>query len=293
VFLREAGSGRRVASPVPLLLAALSSVTFGVADFAGGLATRRAPALTVVVGVYGIGLVGIVAMGPIFGGSPAAADLWWGVAAGAAGSLGLVLYYHALATTRMTVAAPVAAVVGALAPVVFGVVVGERPVPLAWVGIAFALPALLLIGAGGRETRTVDGPARAVVFGVVTGTMFGLFGIFISRSSADSGMWPLVTGRLSSTVLMVAIALAFGRPLIAPRSVLAPVVLAGVLDIIANVMFLAAVRMELLSLVAVIMAMYPASTVALARIVLGERVDRVQAAGMALAVVALTLIMLA
>jgi drug/metabolite transporter (DMT)-like permease len=278
---------------MPLLLAALSSVTFGVADFAGGLATRRAPALTVVVGVYGIGLVGVVALGPIFGGDPTVSDLWWGASAGVAGSLGLVLYYHALATTRMAVTAPVSAVVGALAPVVFGVLVGERPLPLAWVGIGFALPAVLLIGAGRRETRAVDGRARAVLLGVVTGTLFGLFGILISRSAEGSGMWPLVTSRLSSTVLMVAVAVAFGRPVIAPRSVLVPVVLAGVLDIFANVMFLVAVRMELLSLVAVIMAMYPASTVALARIVLGERVDRVQAAGLGLAVVALALIMLA
>jgi drug/metabolite transporter (DMT)-like permease len=278
---------------VPLLLAALSSLTFGVADFAGGLATRRAPAITVVVGVYGIGLVGIVALGPVFGGSPEASDLLWGAAAGVAGSLGLVLYYHALATTRMAVAAPVAAVVGALAPVVFGVLVGERPLPLAWVGIGFALPAVLLIGAGGRETRAVDGPARAAVLGVVTGVLFGLFSILISRSGDGSGMWPLVTSRLSSTVLMVVVAVALGRPLLAPRRVLGPVALAGVLDVIANVLFLTAVRMELLSLVAVIMAMYPASTVALARIVLGERVDRVQAAGIALAVLALTLIVLA
>jgi drug/metabolite transporter (DMT)-like permease len=278
---------------MPLILAALSSVTFGVADFAGGLATRRAPAITVVVGVNGIGLAGILVAAPFFGGSPGAADLLWGAGAGMAGSLGLVLYYHALATTRMAVAAPVAAVVGAVTPVVFGVIVGERPVPLAWVGITLALPAVLLIGAGARETRAAHGPALAAFYGVVTGTLFGLFGILLSRSAEGSGVWPLVTARLASSVLMIGVALIAGRPLIAARRVAGPVTVAGVLDIIANVLFLIAVRRELLSLVAVIMAMYPASTVALARIVLGEQVDRVQAAGMSLAVGAVALIMLA
>lgn len=278
---------------MPLLLAAISSITFGVADFAGGLATRKAPVLTVVVGVYGIGMVGILVAAPFFGGEPGAADLWWGAGSGLAGALGLVFYYHALATTRMSVAAPVAAVVGALTPVVFGVVIGERPVPVAWVGVGLALPAVLLIGAGGRETRASDGPARAVALGVLTGTLFGLFGILISRTGEASGMWPLVTARASSTVLLVGAAIVAGRPLIASRRVAIPVILAGILDIVANVLFLVAVRRELLSLVAVIMAMYPASTVALARVVLGERVDRVQAAGMLLAVVAVTLIMVA
>jgi drug/metabolite transporter (DMT)-like permease len=278
---------------VPLLLAALSSVTFGVADFAGGLATRRVPALTVVVGVYGIGLGGIIVAAPLLGGSPASADLWWGASAGLAGSTGLVLYYHALATTRMSVTAPVAAMVGALTPVLFGVAVGERPLPLAWVGVLLALPAVLLIGAGRRETRAVHGPARAVAFGAVTGTLFGLFGILLSRSAEASGMWPLVTARASSTVLMVTVALSLGRPLIARGGVGRLVVIAGVLDLVANGLFLVAVRRELLALVAVIMSMYPASTVALARVVLGEHVDRVQGAGMALAVVAVALIMLA
>jgi len=278
---------------MPFFLAALSSITFGVADFAGGMATRRAPSLTVTTGVYTVGAVGIFFVIPFVGGSASTTDLVWGALAGFAGSLGLVIYYHALATTRMAVAAPVAAVVGSLVPVVFGVVVGERPAAMAWVGVALALPAVVLIGTGNRATRAADTPARAVGLGLGSGVLFGLFGVFLSRSAEGSGLWPLASARVSATVMMVVITIIAGRALIATGVAGRLVLLAGVLDLFANILFLTAVRLELLSLVAVIMSMYPAATVALARIVLDEQIDRIQAFGMALAVAALTLIVLA
>lgn len=278
---------------MPLFLAALSSLTFGVADFLGGLATRRAPALTVTVGVNAIGLTGVAVAVVIVGGSAGSADLVWGALAGICGSLGLVVYYHALATTRMSVAAPVAAVMGALSPVAFGILAGERPSLLAWIGIAVALPAVVLIGAGNRATRSADTPFRAVMLGLASGTLFGFFGIFLSRSAAESGMWPLLSARGAALTLMVVVTLSMGRPLIPTGGAGRLTAAAGVLDLLANIMFLIAVRLELLALVSVIMSMYPAATVSLARFVLHERIDRTQTVGMVLAAVALTLIVLA
>lgn len=278
---------------MPLILAAISSLTFGVADFLGGLATRRAPAITVTVGVNAIGLVGVGLAVLFVGGSAGPVDLVWGALAGICGSLGLVVYYHALATTRMAVAAPVAAVIGALAPVIFGVMVGERPSLLAWIGVGLALPAVVLIGAGNRATRAADTPMRAVLLGLFSGTLFGFFGIFLSRSATDSGMWPLMSARGAALCLVVVVALSRGRPLVATGRSGSLTVWAGVLDLLANIMFLIAVRLELLALVAVIMSMYPAATVSLARLVLHERIDRTQAVGMALAAVALVLIVVA
>jgi drug/metabolite transporter (DMT)-like permease len=260
-----------------------------VGDFAGALAARRSPAVTVVVGAHFTGLVGLAACAPFFGdGFAPATDLGWGALAGLGGSIGIAFLYHGLATTRMSVIAPVAAVVGTAVPVVFGVITGERPASLAWVGMALAVPALLLIPARRRDADPSS--TAALGYGVVVGVFLGLFGILISQTGAASGVWPLLAARLASVTLMAVVALAAGRPVVATRPAWALVACAGVLDTAANVLFLLAVRVELLSLVAVIVSLYPASTVALARGVLGERINRVQGAGMALAVAAVALI---
>jgi len=276
---------------VPLLLATLSSLIFGVGDFAGAMAARRTPAVTVVVGAHLAGFVGLMAAAPFFGeGVPALTDLGWGALAGAGGSIGIALLYHALATTRMGVTAPIAALVGTAVPVAFGVVIGERPATLAWAGMALALPAMLLISA----RRSTDAPSLpAVVYGLVVGVLFGLFGIVISRTSSASGVWPLLSARGASVILMIAVARGSHRPVVAERRAWSLVSATGLLDTTANVLFLLAVRAELLSLVAMIMSLYPASTVSLARLILGERIRRVQGVGMGLAVAAVTLIAVA
>jgi drug/metabolite transporter (DMT)-like permease len=278
---------------VPLLLATLSSVIFGVGDFTGAMAARRSPAVTVVVGAHVTGLLGLAVAAPFFGdGFAPVQDLGWGIAAGLGGSIGVAVLYHALARTPMSVTASVAALVGTAAPVLFGVAIGERPAPLAWVGMAVALPALLLIP-GGRRDASGRRSLAGLGYGTAVGLFFGVFGICISRTGSASGVWPLFSARSASVVLMSLVVLISRRPLVAPRAAVPWVVATGVLDSAANVLFLLAVRVELLSLVAVITSLYPASTVALARVVLGERVGRIQALGMVLAVAAVSLIAMA
>jgi drug/metabolite transporter (DMT)-like permease len=273
---------------MPLLLAGLASIVFGVADFVGGFVTRRAPAITVVWGSQLLSLGAVVALAPFFSdGIAAGSSLGWGAAAGAAGAFGLVIFYHALATTRVAVVASVAAVVGTAAPVLFGVVIGERPAPVAWAGMALAIPALLLLPSGERDSGRAD---RAVWLGIITGVCFALFGIMISRTGSESGLWPLAWARMASVVLLTVTALATGRPLLAPRPTWRFVAAAGLFDMAGNVLFLLAVRRELLSLVAVIMSLYPVSTIALARLVFGERVARRQIAGLGVAALAVALI---
>ncbi len=275
---------------MPLLLAGLSSLVFGVADFVGGLATRRAPAVTVVWGAQVVGMVAVTAIAPAFGsGFAVGGGLLWGAGGGIAASIGLVLLYHALATTRISVAAPVAAVVGTVLPVLFGIFIGERPEAIAWLGMVLAAPAVVLLSVG----RPDSGPAlRAAWLGALAGAAFALFGILISRSGSDTGMWPLVAARLSSVVLLGTLVLLMGRPLLAARSTWSMIATSALLDTAGNVLFLLAVRRELLSLVAVIMSLYPATTIALARVVLGERVVRRQWVGLVLAAVAVVLIAL-
>lgn len=279
---------------MPLLLAAFASVTFGVADFVGGFATRRTPAVTVVAGSHVIALGAILALGPFFGqGFPPASDLAWGFAGGMAGSVGLAVFYHALATTRIGVAAPVASVVSTAVPVLFGIVTGERPAAIAWVGILLAIPAMLLLPATGSADPSGLKGHRAAVLGAIAGVGFGLFGIFMSLTGAESGLWPLAGARFGSLALMAVVVAVMKVPFLPGRAAWPAVAGAGVLDMAANVLFLLAIRQELLSLVAVIMSFYPASTIALARVVLGERTVSRQLLGLGLAGVAVTLIAIA
>ena len=279
---------------MPLILAALGSVTFGVADFVGGMATRRTRAVTVVAGSHVIALAMIFGLGPFFSeGAPPFADLAWGFVAGLAGAVGLAVFYHALATTRIGVAAPVASVVSTLTPVLFGVVSGERPEALAWMGMVLAIPAMLLIPATASADPHSRTGHRAALLGSIAGLGFGLFGILISRTGAESGLWPLAGSRIGSLALMAILVPALKARFLPERRAWPMVAAAGILDMTANVFFLLAVREELLSLVAVIMSFYPASTIVLARVVLDERTVRRQLAGLALAGVAVTLIAIA
>lgn len=280
-------------SLMPFLLAGLSSLTFGVADFFGGMASRRSPAVSVVLLSQLVAGTGVVIAAPIFAAVPGASDFAWGAAAGIAGSIGLVLFYHALATTRIGVTAPVTAVLGTATPVLFGIWDGERPASLAWGGMVLALVAIVLIALpSGEESNGLVGGWRAVTLGAIAGVAFGLFGVLISRTSDASGLWPLVGSRSASVLMLFLIVLALRKPVI-PTEARGLSIVAGILDMIANVMFLLAIRRELLSLVAVIMAMYPVSTISLARLVLHERIGRVQAGGLGLGAIGVILIVLA
>lgn len=276
---------------MPVLFAAVASAMFGVADFIGGVATRRAAAVSVVVGSQLAGLVVVAVAAPLAGGTAGRADLMWGAAAGLSGAGAIAAFYHAIATTRVGVAAPVGAVVSTLLQVVFGLAVGERPAPIAWLGVALALPAVVLITAGGDRSdagRAVT--RRALVLGTVTGIGFGLFGVFISRTGDDTGLWPLLGARGASILLMAAVAIWLGRPLLPGRAVAGMAAVAGSMDMTANVFYLLSIRRGLLSLVSVVLSLYPAVTLLLARSVLGERVVVVQGAGLILAVAGVSLI---
>jgi drug/metabolite transporter (DMT)-like permease len=277
---------------MPFLLAGLSSLTFGVADFLGGMASRRAPVVSVVLLSQLVAGAGIVVVAPLVAAVPQASDFGWGAAAGVAGTFGLVVFYRALSTTRIGVAAPVTALFGTVTPVVFGFWDGERPALLAWLGIAFAVVAIVLVTRPPSEVladRTGD--ANAVLLGSVAGVGFGLFGVLISRTSDTSGVWPLVGARATSVTLLLIAVVVMRHPVVRIQG-RGLAVGAGSLDMIANIFFLVAIRQELLSLVAVIMAMYPASTISLARIVLHERIGRAQAAGFGLGAIGMTLIVI-
>lgn len=269
---------------MPVFLAALAALSWGTADFIGGLASRQAPARSVVVYSQLVGL-GMAALGaPLLGGDPTPLDFIWGGAAGLLGSFGLVALYTALAGGKISVVAPVSGVISAGVPLLFGLLIGERPASTAVAGMVVALVAIWLVSAG------EDLAASGVGLALVSGAGFAGFAIVIGQTSDTSGVWPLIPARASSILLIVAFSLLTSGSIRPPRKVGGLVAASGLGDMVANMLFLTASHLGLLSIAAVVSSMFPAPTVLLGRFVLHEQVRPAQWVGLALALVAVALI---
>lgn len=279
-----------------LVLGLSAGIVYGVADFVGGLASRRAPLLPVLLVSQLFGTVLLLLAFPFIVEGPATFDaLAWGAAAGTAGAGGVTLLYRGLSRGRMSIVAPATSVNAASIPVIFGLASGERPGWLAITGVVTSLVAIAFVS---RTREEADAPRRkftdepGLLDAVGAGICFGLFFICLSFAPEDSSMWPLAGARLASLSLFVLAAVATRTSVRPPRGSLRIIAAAGLLDVAANLLYLLATREGLLSLVAVLTSLYPASTVLLARVVLGERMVRTQLAGLGLAAAGVTLIAL-
>ena len=275
------------------LLALLSAVAYGAADFLGGVAARRATTIGAVVVSQAAGLAALTLVMPLLPSAHiSAVDVVWGAVAGLAGSLGVALLYHGLAVGPMSVVAPVTAICAVLIPVAAGVFLGERLSATSAVGIALAMAAVALLGRDGHHENGMLALLRSRGFrlAVLSGAAIGCFLVALERTSADAGLWPLAVSRTVSTLLFGGFALATGRAATVPRPARAPALACGAVDMVANALYLLAVHQGQLSVVATLASLYPASTVMLARIVLGERLSPWQLVGVGCAVVAVVLI---
>jgi uncharacterized membrane protein len=216
-------------------------------------------------------------------------DFGWGAAAGISGGTGLIFLYRGLSRSRMGVVAPVAAGVGAMVPAVFGLLTGERPTPVALVGVGVALVAIFIVG---WPTGPVGSSDRLIGTreAVTAGFAFGAFFIFLPFAADTSGVWPLVGARTGSLALIWLLLLVLPGGVSIRRETNLLVLGAGVLDSLANALFLYSTRGGLLTLVAVLSSLYPAATVLLARLVLHERLSRLQIGGVALTLLGMALI---
>jgi len=282
-----------------VILAVASSLGYGVADFAGGLATRTAPVLRVVAVTAPVSLVADVALLPLLGGRWSAGALGWGAASGLASAAVFALLYQSLALGPMGVLSPVTAVVSAVLPAAVGITEGERLGALGAAGIVLAVAAMIAVSAGTGE-RGRRPSAVALVLAVAAGAAIAAQLVCLNQTPHDSGVLPLIVGRaVSAAVLLGAVGLRRGAALPGaagsgpsglPPPVLRLAVGAGIFDAAANLAFLLAVRSGSLVVVAVITALYPAGTVLLARRFLGERLTRTQFAGLLTAAAAVTIL---
>jgi drug/metabolite transporter (DMT)-like permease len=280
------------------LVALVSAALYGAADFLGGLASRQMKTAAVVATSQASGLVVLLAATLLLPrASPTIGDVAWGMAAGLSGSLGVALLYRALAIGTMGVVAPITAVCAVIIPVLASLVRGVRPGAVVLGGIGLALVAIVLVSqqpaAGPVQVSPVDtsGLPAGVVHALFSGVAIGVFFLLLAEARPESGMWPLVGARAAAVPACVLVALAEGvsmrRLLVRPLTTAAA---AGVVDMTANVLYLVASRMGDLPVAVTLASLYPGSTVILARVVLGERLHRLQLIGMLCAMAAVALI---
>jgi len=277
-----------------LLLAGFAALSYGIADFCGGFAAGRSRLLSVLLLAQLLGLlVAFAGMAMVPQGQPSARDLMWGFAAGLTGSLGLFMLYGGIARSIVAIVSPASAVVGALLPVLFGLLLGERPSALAVLGSGLCLPAILLLTWEGRAPEPGGKPVRtALGYGTLAGLGFGCFFIALSRTRPEAGLWPLVAARAASILAFVVALICTRQPFRVSRNAWAPALAAGSADMGANILFLLASQGGMLTLVAVIASLFPAPTVILARIFLRQRLPATRWAGLALALAGVGLISL-
>ena len=273
-----------------ILCAVAAALFYGVADYSGARATRHAAATSVTFAGQSVALLLLLAIVPLTRAQmPLLIDWMWSGGGGLGGALALVSFYTAMSRGSMTVIAPISAVIGMSIPVIVGLAQGERPAPVAFLGIAMAIAAVALVS-DVLDHHDLPTPWSAIGLAAVAGVGFGLIFVCLNQTSDDIGLWPLVGQRLVS-VPAVGLLILFSRHRQRiPRVVLPLVVLSGVLDTAANGLYLIAVRAGMLSLVSVITALYPVSTVMLALRFDREKLHRSQWLGMALGAASLMIV---
>ena len=274
------------------LLALASAACYGAADFLGGLTSKRANTLAIVVLSQLAGLVLLLVALPLLPpSSPGRMDYVWGAVAGLTGGAGVALLYRALAIGVMAVVAPTTAVCAVIIPVLVAVGSGERPSLTTVGGIVLAIVAIALVSQSEHpepalHEERAGSSTSAFTLALLSGIAIGFFFVALAHTAAEAGLWPLVVARGVSVSLFAIMALLASQSLRLWGSTLGIVIAGGSLDMIANLLYMIATRSGPLSVVVTLASLYPASTVLLARVVLHERLSRRQWVGIACAMVA-------
>jgi uncharacterized membrane protein len=276
---------------VAVFLGCLVAAGFGSADFVGGRASMDASTWAVLLVAQLCAVAGALVLALAVGAHTAPHDFAFGAASGAVTIIGLALLYRGLATGAMGIVAPVTAVVGALVPISWGLLHGERPSGVVLAGVVLAVSAGALVA---REPGPVASlAARGVGLAVLAGLLLGTSLVLFAQTSATAGMWPVFASRATALIIVV---LALGwlgltsdvRFPGAHGRVLA--LGAGLLDVGATALVLLAVHKGLLVVVAALAALAPGVTALLAWRVLNERLSSSQQIGLVLALTGLVLV---
>lgn len=273
------------------ILALLSSLSWGTADFLGGFATRKLPSIVVVATSQAFGLVTMLIVTVVVRGwEHPAGYVGWGILASISGFTGLIAFYKALSTGAMGVVSPISGLAG-LVPLAAGLLAGERLAPIAAIGACTIFAGIVL--ASGPELSQGAG-TKPLLLATAAGGLFGVSLLAIARGSQFSPVMTMTTMRITSvTVLSIVLALLWRRrgfSFAAVRPALPLMALIGALDVLANLAYGQAAAVGSLVIVAVLGSIYPVVTAILAAVVLRERLKPVQYVGCGVAVLGLMLL---
>lgn len=266
-----------------VILALVAALGYGLSDFIGGVISRRTSAWPVAfLAAVGSCLAGLTAALSTAD-SATGAQLWWGALAGVGSGLGGAFLYRGFVAGRIGVVAPISAVGAALLPVAVGVLTGEHPALLVWLGVIAAVPGIWLVSA---EPANASGPGagigEGVVDGVAAGLGFGLMFAALAQVPDGAGYWPVALAQIVSVPVIVVAATLLRTNWLPRHPGQAWGLLAGAVAGIALVSFQLAAQRGLLTVSAVLASLYPAVTILLAVLFLKERVLSSQAVGLAL-----------
>lgn len=270
-----------------------TALCWGLADFLGGIRTRR---LTLAVVLLVSQLTGLAAIAIVVGvgnvDAPRIGDVAPAFVAGVSQLAGIAALYRALAIGTMSVISPISASGAAAIPVIVGVASGERPGAVVFVGMAAAFVGVTLASRNQSSAAGGDGAARqGLVLAAVAALGFGGFYVGMDAAVQDAEpFWALLAARASAAVVLVAVLASLRPRLVAGRAALPSLALIGLLDVSANTCFTLGTETGLVSVVSVLASLYPVGTVLLARALLGERLVAIQATGVAFALAGVALI---
>lgn len=271
------------------VLSLISALTWGVADFTGGLISKRANVYGVVILAHFASLilivVGILTTNEAI---PSEADLLWGMGAGVALMIGMLSLYRALSTGQMGIVAPIAGVLTASIPVVFSALTEELPSLVRLIGFATALIGIWQVS----RSNTISNQPKGLGYAFLSGLGYAGFFIMIAQVNDNVIFYPLLMARLSSIVLLGGFILFNGVKWMPPRNIIPIIALISGFNMIGNITFIRATQAGQLAIASVLGSLYPVFTILLAMIILKETMSIRQLIGIALTLIAIVLIVI-
>lgn len=273
-----------------LLLALVCAAAYGTSDFIGGVVSRRTAAWPVAFVVQGASALSLLLVAPFVASTATGSDFAWAVVAGLGSGVGISFLFRGFAAGRMSVVAPLSGVGAAVLPVLFGVATGERFGLLVLLGLVVAVPGIWLVSSGedapGEPHDGASAPRSSADNGVMDGLLAGVgfAGTFIglSQVSEGAGLWPLLTTQTTSALVVPVLAAILGVRVFPLARGSLRAWYAGPFSAVAGLSFYLASSQGLLAVAAVLASLYPAVTILLAVVLLGERIGRSQVVGLLL-----------
>ena len=277
---------------MPVLFALGAAVCWGTGDFLGGVASRRGGQVNAVTfGAQIAGFASFVPVAFVLGGTITAADIWWAFGSGMSSGVAIFLLYFGFTKTHTGVVAPTAAILTAGIPALFGLITGEDLTSVQLTGIGVALVAIWLISRPGTTASPFDANVQlGILFGLGAGICFGLMFIGLDQLTDDSAVIAVLPLRFGGVIAIGLISLVRRVSVRPAPSLLVLIVGSGFIGSLGNLAFIVSTAEGDLAIVSVVGSLFPAATVGLAYLFLGERLSRAQLVGVAAALMAVALV---